>query len=116
MKCIAERDSESDEIFDLEADLEKEAGRIATRRGWWHRKYKHPGRRSAPDREFCRLGYDLYVEFKRNPNVPTGQQLLEIREMQAAGRDVVWLDSIEDFEATLIDRETRACLLQRERP
>lgn len=96
---------DTDEIFELEADLEKQAIRFARKRGWYTRKYKSAGRRAAPDRIFIRDGSVLFVEFKRLGNAPTEQQYEEIKQLKEAGADVIWLDSIEDF---------RACLLQRE--
>jgi hypothetical protein len=94
------------EIFELEADLEDAAIKFAKKRGWWTRKYKHVGRRAAPDREFVRRGVRFLVEFKRVGNEPTEQQWEEIKGMAAVGMDVVWLDSIEDFKACLVVRET----------
>ena len=94
-----------DKIYELEKDLEKDAGDFAKKLGYWHRKYAHPHRRAAPDREFHKPGSHFYVEFKRRPNEPTAQQFAEHRDMRAAGCDVFWVDSIEDFRAVLKSRE-----------
>lgn len=94
-----------DRIFEKEAKLEEAAGDLAKKHGWWHRKYKHPGRRAAPDRIFARNGHVFWVEFKRQLCEPTEQQWIEMGEMRDAGLDVVWIDSIEDFVAVLNHRE-----------
>lgn len=94
-----------DQIFALEQGLEDEAIKIAKKRGWRTRKFKHPGRRFAPDRWFARDGYIFWVEFKRQLNEPTEGQYDEIDFMRAAGLDVIWVDSIEDFVACLTIRE-----------
>src|SRR5271155_2333082 len=103
-RCTAVFDS-GNKIYELEADLEGDATKLARKRGWLTRKFKHAGRRSAPDRWFARDGCIFWVEFKRWPAEPTQLQFDEISEMRAAGLDVIWLDSIEDFEAVLIARE-----------
>lgn len=92
-------------VYEYEADLEADAVKFSKRRGWYSRKYKHAGRRAAPDREFIRKGIRFLVEFKRWPKEPTEQQWEEIRELLSVGVDVVWLSSIEDFRACLIARE-----------
>lgn len=92
---------ENDKFYELEADLEKDAIAFAKRTGWLTRKFKHPGRRSAPDRWFAKSARLLFVEFKRRGNTPTVSQYLEIHAMLDAGLDVVWLDSIEDFRSVL---------------
>lgn len=94
-----------DKFYELEADLERDAGNLATKRGWFHRKYQGVGRRSHPDRLFARNGRVFWVEFKRLGNHPTEQQWIEIGKMRDAGLDVLWLDGIEDFQAVLISRE-----------
>ncbi len=95
---------ERPKIYELEADLEKDAIKLAKRRGWLTRKFKSPGRRSDPDRWFARNGVIFWVEFKRLGNEPTEGQWEIIGEMRAAGLDVIWLDGIEDFAACLLQR------------
>ena len=96
-----------DQIFELENDLEDAAIKLANRAGWLTRKFKHQGRRSAPDRWFAKGGCIFWIEFKRQLCEPTKLQWDEINAMRAAGLDVLWLDSIEDFCAILHDRENR---------
>jgi len=96
-----------DKIYELESGLEDAAISLAKRAGWLTRKFKSPGRRSDPDRWFAKGGHIFWVEFKRQLCEPTKGQWDVIKEMRAAGLDVVWLDSIEDFKAVLADRENR---------
>lgn len=97
----------------LERDVERRSCEWAERRGWFHRKYKGPGRRSHPDRLFIFRSLVIFVEFKRRGKEPTELQWKEHRKMRAHGADVVWVDDIEDFKAVILDRESR--VLQRAR-
>ncbi len=94
-----------DRIYETEADLESAAVSIAKRGGWLTRKFRHAGRRSAPDRWFAKGGYIFWIEFKRQLCEPTKLQWDEINEMREAGLDVLYVDAIEDFRAILSDRE-----------
>ncbi len=96
-----------DQIFALEDDLEDAAIKLAKRAGWLTRKFRHAGRRSAPDRWFAKGGCIFWIEFKRQLCEPTKLQWDEINEMRAAGLDVLYVDAIEDFRAVLNDRENR---------
>ena len=84
-----------------ERDIESYACRWASERGWWHRKFKSIGRRSAPDRVFAKREGDvrlcLFVEFKRPGEVPTDLQAEEHRVMREAGLRVEVVDSKEAF-------------------
>lgn len=95
-------------IYELEADLEKDAIKFAKRHSWLTRKFRHAGRRAAPDRWFAKGGIIFWVEFKRQGNVPSEQQYEEIFAMRGAGLDVLWIDSIEDFRGCLLNREPSA--------
>lgn len=103
-KFTAARDI-GNKLYELEADLEKDAIKFARHRGWFSRKYKGPGRRSHPDRLFAKAGKIFWVEFKRWPAEPTELQWEEIGAMRAVGLDVLFIDSIEDFYACLLQRE-----------
>jgi hypothetical protein len=94
-----------DKVYETEAALESAAIGYARSLDWFTRKYKGPGRRSHPDRLFAKGGVVFWIEFKRRGNHPTALQWKEIGKMRAAGLDVLWLDSIEDFRAILHDRE-----------
>lgn len=89
----------------LERDIEDAAVRWARLRGWFTRKYKGPGRRSHPDRLFVRRGVVIWIEFKRLGKEPTELQWKEIREMQAHGAIVYWVDCLEDAKAILAAHE-----------
>lgn len=79
----------------------------AKRRGWWVRKFKSPGRRSAPDDIFAFAGRVVFWEFKASGEVPTELQLQEHEEMRAAGLTVRWTDNFEQFEREMLDLERR---------
>lgn len=89
----------------LEKDIEKSVGAWAERRGWFHRKFKSPGRRSAPDRIFALNGYVLFIEFKAKGKTPTVLQAKEHDEMRAAGLRVYWTDNVADAKDILMDAE-----------
>ena len=91
--------------IESEKDLEDAAVRWARARGWFTRKYRTVGRRSAPDRLFIRNGVVLFVEFKRAGAQPTELQRIEIAAMRAAGALVVWLDDLADLQAVLSAHE-----------
>lgn len=91
--------------FHLEKDLQDACVRWARARGWFARRYRAQGRRSAPDYMFIRRSVVVWVEFKLPGEEPTDLQRREHREMMAYGADVVWLDCIEDFRAVLVNRE-----------
>ena len=80
-----------------ERDIESWAVRRAEKAGYWARKFKAPGRRSAPDRIFAQLGRSWWVEFKATGEQPTELQLDEHRKMRAAGLTVYWTDSRDGF-------------------
>lgn len=87
-----------------ERDIEKWAVRRAEKAGYWVRKFKAPGRRSAPDRIFARMGKPWWVEFKATDEQPTELQLDEHAKMRAAGLTVYWTDSRDGF-AFIMDME-----------
>lgn len=84
-----------------ERDIESWAGNQAKKAGWWHRKFKAPGRRSAPDRVFARTGRIFFVEFKATGEKPTELQEEEHKQMRAAGLTVYWTDCREGFKFIL---------------
>jgi hypothetical protein len=91
----------SEKTFRLERDLEAACGRLSAAAGWFHRKYKGPGRRAHPDRLFAKGGRAVWIEFKLPGCAPTPLQWLEISAMRAAGLEVHVIDNIADFEAVL---------------
>lgn len=85
--------------------LENTCKRWARDRGWFVRKFRSPGHNADPDDVFIKAGRVLFVEFKARGQEPTDLQDIIIKEMLAAGADVVWLDNVEDFKAVLGHRE-----------
>lgn len=98
-------DALGNEWFENETALQTRCVDWARNRGWFARKYKGPGRRSHPDYLFLLDGHFLFVEFKHYGKEPTKLQQIEGDAMRAAGADVVYLDSFEDFKAVIRDRE-----------
>lgn len=84
-----------------EKDIESWAVRLAQKNGWWVRKFKSPGKRSAPDRIFAIDGYVFFVEFKATGETATDLQKHEHEEIRDAGINVYVCDSREQFESIL---------------
>jgi hypothetical protein len=90
----------------LERDIESWSVRRAEKAGYWCRKFKAPGRRSAPDRVFARNGRVFFVEFKATGEEPTELQEEEHRKMRSAGLTVYWTDSRDGFAFILAMEES----------
>ena len=54
-----------------ESKLEAAGNAHAKKNGWWQRKFKSPGRRSAPDRIYAKQGRVFFIEYKRKGEKPT---------------------------------------------
>lgn len=68
-----------------ESDVEGRCVGWATRRRWYVRKFKSPGKRSAPDRLFAKGGMVVFIEFKRKGKKATPKQLEEHKQMRNVG-------------------------------
>ena len=90
-----------------ESAIESWAGNLAKRAGYWHRKFKSPGKRSAPDRVFAKDGLVFFVEFKATGEEATELQAEEHYQMRAAGLVVYVCDSREEFASILAYEEAR---------
>jgi hypothetical protein len=67
----------------------------AERAGYFCRKVSWVGRRSAPDRLFCRPDRGVvFIEFKAPGEKPTRLQLREHERMRAAGMEVHVCDNV----------------------
>jgi hypothetical protein len=88
----------------LEKEVENPAKAYARRLGWWVRKFKSPGNRSAPDDVFGKNGRIFFIEFKRPGKKPTPEQLLEHEEMRRHGLTVYVCDNLEEAKQ-IIDAE-----------
>jgi hypothetical protein len=85
-----------------ESSVEGRACTYADKLGYWHRKFRSPGRRSAPDRVFKHEhGISFYIEFKARGEVPTVLQAEEHAQMRAVGLIVYVCDSFDDAKAIL---------------
>ncbi len=87
-----------------ESSLERRACTYAKGLSYWTRKFKSPGKRSAPDRIFAsKSGFVMFVEFKARNKKPTDLQLAEHADMRDHGLVVYVVDSYE--QATqILDR------------
>jgi hypothetical protein len=78
-------------------------------RGYWVRKFKSIGNRSAPDRiiakRFPRGKVAFFWEAKDKGKKPTELQLKEHEEMRAAGLEVFVSDNVEDLKAYVLAAE-----------
>lgn len=89
----------------LERDIESWSKRLADKYSWWHKKFKSPGNRSAPDQIFAKNARVFWVEFKATGVPVTEKQHLYHEEMRAAGLTVYVCDSREGFGKILIEEE-----------
>lgn len=93
-----------------ESSIERAANKLAKKQGWWVRKFKSPGRRSAPDDIYAKNGRVFWIEFKRKGEKPTELQAAEHKRMREAGLTVYVCDCREEYEA-IFDYENRIAAL-----
>lgn len=84
-----------------ERNIERACCQYAEKHGWWQRKFKSPGRRSAPDRIFAKEGIVFFVEFKAPGRKATPLQAQEHAAMRCAGLIVKVIDERKNFVAAL---------------
>lgn len=90
------------ELDARESSIETRAKRYAKSIGYWVRKFKTPGKRSAPDDIFKHpYGEVLFLEFKARGKEPTELQLEEHAAMRAVGLTVYVVDNFVDAKAIL---------------
>lgn len=86
----------------LEKQIEDRVCRYAAGLGWRAMKFVSPNYRSVPDRIFFKASARaFFIEFKREGEVPTPKQKLEIDRLKAEGFDVFVCDDV-DFGKTII--------------
>jgi hypothetical protein len=98
-----------------ESTLENAARKLAKVLGFWCRKFKSPGKRSAPDGVFSHfLTGPFWIEFKKEGEAPTAKQLEEHMIMRCQGCRVYVCDTITQvanvFNAELRARRNNAAL------
>lgn len=81
----------------LEGAIQSWSVKYARKRGFWARKFRAAGRRSAPDYIFAKDGVVFWVEFKASGVAPSDLQLEEHKEMRAHGLTVFVCDSRDTF-------------------
>lgn len=74
-------------------------------RGYWVRKFKSIGNRSAPDRICGKGGFVFFWEAKAKGKRPTELQEKEHDAIRAAGLPVVVTDNVEDLKSYVINFE-----------
>ena len=91
----------------LEADIEKKACHAAKAAGWLAYKFSSPGKRSVPDRLFCKNGMAVFIEFKRPGGYLTPKQQFEIDKLQKAGFTATCCWSVNEAMSVLQAAENR---------
>lgn len=84
-----------------ERNIERACCALAEKQGWWQRKFKSPGKRSAPDRIFAKDGVVFFVEFKAPGKKATPLQAQEHLKMHEAGLDVYVMSDRDVFKHLL---------------
>jgi hypothetical protein len=80
----------------LEKEIEKKVCDYAKKKGFYVRKFTSPCARAVPDRLMIAPGgYVLFVEFKREGQVPTLAQLHEHKHITRVGGNVKVISSVE---------------------
>jgi hypothetical protein len=79
----------------LEKSLEEKGCDYAESRGWFQCKFVSPSINAMPDRFHMRKGRVVFIEYKREDEVPTAQQLKRHRDLRAQGAEVYWVDNLQ---------------------
>ncbi len=77
-----------------EKKIESKGKKWARDHGWHVRKWSAPGNSGVPDDIFVKGGRVVFIEFKRVGKVPTGLQCDEAEQLQKAGAEVWWTDTV----------------------
>lgn len=85
----------------LESKVEKDIVKMAKGLGYWVCKFTSPALAGVPDRMFIRNGRVVFIEIKRPGNAPTKLQEIRMRDMEAHGAEVHWVDNVEAARAIL---------------
>lgn len=80
----------------LESTLEQQVRRFAERRGWLWMKFVSPGYAGVTDRIGIRRGRVIFLELKKEGEVPFELQLAVHEEMRSFGAEVFWCDTLEE--------------------
>lgn len=79
-----------------ENELEQDIRRFAERRGWLWMKFVSPGYAGVTDRIGIRRGRVIFLEVKKEGEVPRELQKEVHEEMRRYGAEVFWVDSLEE--------------------
>lgn len=84
-----------------ESEIEQQAMDYAEFRGWWQIKIMRASRNGVPDRLLIRRGRVIFIEFKREDELPDRQQLRRHAEIRAQGIEVFVCDNLADAKRIL---------------
>lgn len=76
------------------SDIQAPAIEFAKLRGWFIEAIQSKSRKGFPDTFAARKGRVVLCEFKRPGQKPNAQQQLRHQQLQAAGVEVVWFDTL----------------------
>lgn len=79
-----------------ESTLEQQVRRYAERRGWLWMKFVSPGYAGVTDRIGIRRGRVIFLELKKEGEVPFELQEQVHQEMRDHGAEVFWCDTLEE--------------------
>lgn len=68
----------------------------AESRGWMITKFEGGSENGWPDVVAVRKGVVVFVEFKKEGEVPKAQQALRHQQLRDHGANVAWFDNLED--------------------
>lgn len=85
----------------LESKVQNDSYHYALSRGWFAEKIKTARRKGFPDYIFIRNGRVVFIEFKKDGEEPTIQQLRRHREMREHGAEVFVVDNYDDSKRIL---------------
>lgn len=75
--------------------IQAPAIRYAESRGWMITKFEGGSENAWPDTVAIRKGRVVFVEFKKDGEVPTPQQLLRHQQIRDHGGEVEWFDNLD---------------------
>lgn len=86
-----------------EAKTERACVKLAEEDGWFAAKIRFLDRMGCPDHLFAKEGRIVLVEFKAPGKVLEPHQQVMIWELQAAGIEVVVVDSVPRFKKEVLE-------------
>lgn len=78
-----------------ESQIEKTVTKYAKLCGWLSYKFTSPGMRGVTDRIYLRNGQIIFIEYKKEGEIPRKLQAKRIKELKNQGFRVECIDNIE---------------------